>query len=1055
MRLRRFELIRYGIFTDKILDFGARPANGRDLHIVYGPNEAGKSTFFAGLLDFLYGMPGQSPYAFKHDYGAMRLGAVVEADGRARRFQRVKKQAGLLDEDDRPLAETALSGLLGGLSRDDFRLMFSLDGDTLKKGGRDILASKGDLGQLLFSASAGLADLSAKLAAIEDELDAFQKPGGRVGRLADLRRHAEDLRRQQAEQDVTAGAHARLVEAERLAAAHDAAAGAAYRAAAERQARVAMLLDGLRLAGEYRALAAEAAAAAERAAALAPALAHADRAEALAGQAAVQRKTLEDLEKRRAERDAANAEVRDLLAHLGRADEPHPRRLLLDAARTAGLRDLVNRKGPLDARLAAAREAVARAERMLADSEAALAAAGAPPGPELDRVRTALEALRAENPAARRRQADGAAARARDALAEALAALRPWRGDAADLAALDAPAAADVAAAGAEIARCAAAEDSARQAHDLAASDADRSMAELAALGDAAALKDGADHAAIRADRDRLWAAHRQALDAATADAFEAALRRDDAATELRLTQAGAIARAAELRVAAAGKAADRKRAERALAEAAAKTIAARARLSEMVAAVSPALNPRMTAEALTAWLGRRDDALRIRSELRHAEAEAADAGRQEERLRTDLLQALAAAGVDVAADAATAALTAVADDMLRRADAAEALRSGAVRAARDAADRRAALEAVQAEAAGWDAAWREALAACWLGELAPEPGPALAADLLETLGRLQGALDMRAERLDRLQKMERDLAAFDAKARALADDLGVGGADDALAAVQSIRDRIAAARQAADAAERLAERAAMAERALVQSLKAGSLAEAEAVLAEADAPALTAEQADLALRLPALERARLEAFSALSAARRDLDAVGGDARAARIAGRRANLLLEMGEDAAQHLARRLGVLAMQQALRRYRDQHRSAMLEAASAAFAIMTRGAYTGLRAQADGGTETLVAITAEGGSREAEQLSTGTQHQLYLALRVAGHAEFARERTPLPFVCDDILETFDDLRAEEALRLLAGMAEKGQVICLTHHRHLCAIAQDVAPGARVIEI
>ena len=41
--------------------------------------------------------------------------------------------------------------------------MFSLDDDTLEDGGESILASKGDLGQLLFSASAGLSDLGRNL----------------------------------------------------------------------------------------------------------------------------------------------------------------------------------------------------------------------------------------------------------------------------------------------------------------------------------------------------------------------------------------------------------------------------------------------------------------------------------------------------------------------------------------------------------------------------------------------------------------------------------------------------------------------------------------------------------------------------------------------------------------------------------------------------------------------------------------------------------------------------------------------------------------------------
>jgi uncharacterized protein YhaN len=51
---------------------------------------------------------------------------------------------------------------------------------------------------------------------------------------------------------------------------------------------------------------------------------------------------------------------------------------------------------------------------------------------------------------------------------------------------------------------------------------------------------------------------------------------------------------------------------------------------------------------------------------------------------------------------------------------------------------------------------------------------------------------------------------------------------------------------------------------------------------------------------------------------------------------------------------------------------------------------------------------------------------------------------------------METFDDFRAEEAFRLLAGMAATGQVIYFTHHRHLCEIegrrADDDSPRPSV---
>jgi uncharacterized protein YhaN len=47
---------------------------------------------------------------------------------------------------------------------------------------------------------------------------------------------------------------------------------------------------------------------------------------------------------------------------------------------------------------------------------------------------------------------------------------------------------------------------------------------------------------------------------------------------------------------------------------------------------------------------------------------------------------------------------------------------------------------------------------------------------------------------------------------------------------------------------------------------------------------------------------------------------------------------------------------------------------------------------------------------------------------------------------------METFDDFRAEEAFRLFAQMAQPGQVIYLTHHRHLCDIARHVCPSVTI---
>ena len=130
-------------------------------------------------------------------------------------------------------------------------------------------------------------------------------------------------------------------------------------------------------------------------------------------------------------------------------------------------------------------------------------------------------------------------------------------------------------------------------------------------------------------------------------------------------------------------------------------------------------------------------------------------------------------------------------------------------------------------------------------------------------------------------------------------------------------------------------------------------------------------------------------------------------------------------------------------------------MMTRASAAFRTVSRGAYSGLVAQPSKDGETLIALLAAGGSKSAHELSKGTRFQLYLALRVAGYHEFVRARSPVPFIADDIMETFDDFRAEEAFRLFAEMAGVGQVVYLTHHRHLCEIAKRICPTVRVHDL
>ncbi|MFO8151954.1 AAA family ATPase [Thioalkalivibrio sp.] len=176
MRLRRLDLLRYGHFTGRSIDF---PSGAGDLHLVFGPNEAGKSTALAAIEDLLFGIPMQSDFNFLHEYREMRLGAVLESGTDTLCFLRRKgTRDTVLGPDELPLpgGESVLHPFLAGADRPFFERMFSLDHRRLEQGGREILDARDEIGRMLFAAGAGIADLRQRLTALEQEADGLWGP---------------------------------------------------------------------------------------------------------------------------------------------------------------------------------------------------------------------------------------------------------------------------------------------------------------------------------------------------------------------------------------------------------------------------------------------------------------------------------------------------------------------------------------------------------------------------------------------------------------------------------------------------------------------------------------------------------------------------------------------------------------------------------------------------------------------------------------------------------------------------------------------------------------
>jgi len=59
----------FGPFTECALDFtGKGLGTPPDLHLIYGPNEAGKSSALRAMTDLRFGIPLQSSDGFTHSY---------------------------------------------------------------------------------------------------------------------------------------------------------------------------------------------------------------------------------------------------------------------------------------------------------------------------------------------------------------------------------------------------------------------------------------------------------------------------------------------------------------------------------------------------------------------------------------------------------------------------------------------------------------------------------------------------------------------------------------------------------------------------------------------------------------------------------------------------------------------------------------------------------------------------------------------------------------------------------------------------------------------------
>lgn len=1043
MRIATLDLLAYGPFRGLSLDLEAP-----GLHVVYGRNEAGKSTTLRAITGLLYGIERTTRDAHVHKPAELRIGGVlVGADGARIAVVRRKGNANtLLDERGQPVAEDVMTRLLRGISEETFRHAFGLDHDALRRGAEALLAGRGDLGESLFDASVGGGgDVQRLLERLEKEADDIYRPRAQSlplneaikafteaqkaikekqslpeafvtqeTRLAELRaelasratrkkelaaqrsrleaarqrvpldRRRAHLAAQRAELGAIPSHVARLLALRERSGAYE----VNTRAQNDLTAELELLRDRLATARDRAGLPAEGGDGAPRLDAK--------------GEARLLRLV--------ADRDATSASLRTLGAELERArrELARAREVASGSApddTTALVRALANarRLGDVEARLVAAEGKLAKKRR---DVEARAASAGLGtaslhtlPSCRLPSIET-IDAL-----AARATEADRAEARATDKVAELDAQVLSLAQQIASLAGDFAPP--DL--------------DALRAARKIRDDAFTKLRMETAAGGDA---------------RSRV----------ALETEVERAVRAVDDVADRMIREADRVTSLARLRsaYATATEQLDEKRADAGAAR------AARSRIDGDLAAAFAASGlgddvvPKTIAEARALVVKLAALALQL-GELGELGDEVAELGARVATSRTELVAALgssSASGESVAALVEAGAARLEAADAHRR----ELLQAGetARRLEETVAEREATI--AREEAALADVVLRIGEIALPLG-VAADASTDEATRALEALRDLQRALEKRAEVAAKAEAAAREARGFEEEIARLTRDL----APDL------------AGLSARDAATELVARATRAE-AVVRDLDAvearlGELGETElpedvvALAADEDAASRAAEELDAELGEVenALERAKREVVSV----ELGLAQMRSDSLAADEASRAEEALARVRAHVERYCRAKVAAKILAQEIDRYREENQGPLLSRASSLFAELTLGAYAGIRAGFDDKDKAcLLPLRSDGTEVRVDGLSEGTRDQLYLSLRLSSLERHADVAGPMPLVLDDVLIQLDDERARAALVVLAGLAQRMQVLFFTHHARLVELAR-AALDARVLHV
>jgi uncharacterized protein YhaN len=174
MKFAKIRFEKIGPFDDTTLNFSKGKLG---LHIVYGSNEAGKSSALKYIDWFLFGIPPQNDDNFTYSFSKFLIeSTIIDKHQKTHILRRTKGNKNTLLDNNGSDASEVLRSILKGITSQNFSNLFGINHSQLRSGGRGFLEGKGDLSKLIFEAGTGLSGLNKILDSLRKNADIIYAP---------------------------------------------------------------------------------------------------------------------------------------------------------------------------------------------------------------------------------------------------------------------------------------------------------------------------------------------------------------------------------------------------------------------------------------------------------------------------------------------------------------------------------------------------------------------------------------------------------------------------------------------------------------------------------------------------------------------------------------------------------------------------------------------------------------------------------------------------------------------------------------------------------------